>query len=81
MRKELFYHLADGNKILYAFYKQIYYLTLNPETMKRKLYHKYDCKILEGINYIMFLKKLNKYLTNYDPECVDFHYYVNGIYD
>lgn len=53
MRTRLFSYLANNDKIFFAFYKQIYYLTLDHETMKRKLYHKYDNKVLDEINIIV----------------------------
>lgn len=81
MRNRLLENISQGDKIKQIFYKQIYYMTLNSEVMKRKLYHKYDLKVLDNVNFIEFLRKINKFLSNYDPESPEFNKYVYGIYD
>lgn len=80
-RLKLFNYIADGDKVVTAFFKEIYYLTLDHEDMKRKLYHKYDIRIVENINYILLLKKINKMISKYDPLDVEFNTYIYGIYD
>lgn len=80
-RLKLFNYIADGDKVVTAFFKEIYYLTLDHKDMKRKLYHKYDIRIVENINYILLLKKINRMISKYDPLDVEFNTYIYGIYD
>jgi len=81
MRNKLFMYLANNEKTLFPFFKDVYFLTLGHETIKRKLFHKYDIKIVESINYIEFLKKINRFFSTYDPLKVEFNQYVYGKYD
>ena len=81
MRKRLFEYIANGEHTAYNFLKHVYHLSLDHESIKRKLYHKYDVRVLNNLNYIEFLQKINHFFTNYDPEAVSFNNYIYGKYD
>ena len=56
-------------------------MTLDLEIKKRKLYHKYDIRLLNNLNMITWLKSMNKFLSNYDPLSAEFNQYIYSKYN
>lgn len=59
----------------------MYYMTLDPEIIKRKLYHKCDIRLLEKLNYDDIKRKIKTFTSNYDPDTASFNKYIFGKYD
>lgn len=64
MREDLFKHLSTGNRPMLAFLRNLYNLILDEEKKQRRLYHKFDLKILSQLDYKGFLNQMDKFISS-----------------